>query len=289
MKRAYRRYTAAALAMVMVVTACTASRVQLPSQGAGTAPPGAGTPPAPTGNVTSPLATPSPTASVDCSTYYALYPATGSPAATEPVRTDPVLEDMIPSQIDCVDIWKMSMAGTWSGGGGDVCMFFCPGEPQYFGAALGLTTLDGTYAVAAGAANRPSFGVLIFGFRVPGSKTDDLIPAWIMAEYRYHADPVCGNCPTAPPITPPPTPTLKPLVTRSASIGGKQVTILEDQYREPYIDSRAIQYLYATRDVLFIVEASSGPFDFDTGKLIFDPADASHPPQAFIDTIAALP
>lgn len=278
MKRGSRRYGAAALVLALVVSACTASRVQPPSQGAGTAPQGVGTPPS----------TPGVAASVDCSPYYNLYAAKGSPAATEPVRADPVLEDMIPSQIDCVDIWKMSMEGTWSGGGGDMCMFFCPGEPQYFGAALGLTNLDGTFAVAAAATNRPSFGVLILGFQVTGAKTDDLIPAWVTAEYRYHADPVCGNCPT-PSIAPRPTPTLEPLVTESASIGGKQVTILEDQYRDSYMNANAIQYLYATGDVLLIVESSSGLVDLGKGQEILGPNDATHPPQAFVDTIAALP
>jgi hypothetical protein len=160
-----------------------------------------------------------------------------------------------------------------------VCLLFCPGEPQYFGLALHLTTLEGTTVAVAAAANQPTFPVFFFAFKVPNANTEDLAQAWATGTYRAVVDPMGGNAPTRDPSAAP-TPTEKPLQTEQATIGGKSVTILYDRFAA--LEGRAVQYLYARDDVLFIVEANQSGWNYSVD-------DPRNPPEAFVDSIAELP
>ena len=96
-----------------------------------------------------------------------------------------------------------------------------------------------------------------------------------------------GLAPTKDPSARP-TPTLTPLTTQQAAIGGKRVTILLDQYVSPF-DHSAVQYLYAHADVLFIVESHptlGEDLAATVSQLIQDPVN---PPARIVDSIAALP
>lgn len=214
------------------------------------------------------------------------YAETAMPTTSYPTGVDPALEALLPSEVDGVRLFRWSIAGTWSGGSGDICMFFCPGEPQYFALALNRTTLDDTTVAVAAAANQPSFPVMFYAFKVPGARTEDLAPAWVTGVYRAVADPVGGNIPTPNPSAAP-TPTREPLKTEQAVIGGKKVTILYDSF-ESLVSPKALQYLYARGDVLFMVMSrgidmqGQDPFQFAI-------QDARNPPEAFVDSIAALP
>lgn len=233
----------------------------------------------------SPVATPRP-ATATVSAPSATLAATPMPDSSARLSIDPALEAMLPGEVDGVVLTRMSMPGTHSGGSGDMCFFFCPGEPEYFALALHLTSLDGTEVAVAGA-DQAVFPVLIYAFKVPGVRTEDLAPAWVTATYRAVADPVGGNLPTRNPSASPAS-TLKPLQTEQAQVGGKQVTILFDSAASPF-DRKALQYLYARGDVLFMVWSPEFVFGPAATGITYEVTDAKAPPAAVVDSLAALP
>lgn len=244
-----------------------------------------------------------PSGTAPSSAVSATPPATATPAATTvpaPVATaaetptprssdhpsaDPALEAMLPGAVDGTVLGRMSVPGAGSGGSGDMCFVFCPGEPEYFALALHRTSLDGTYVAVAGA-DQADIPVVIYAFRVPGARTEDLAPAWVTAEYRAVADPMGGNLPTPDPSATP-APTLTPFQTGQAQIGGKQVTILYDSSASDF-DPKALQYLYARDDILFIVESPKFVLSGE-GGILYQVDDPTNPPAAVVDSLAALP
>jgi hypothetical protein len=214
------------------------------------------------------------------------YAETSMPNFSFPPGADPALEAMLPSEVDGVRLVRWSIPGAHSGGGGDVCFFFCPGEPEYFALALHRTTLDGTVVAVAAPANQPSFPVTIYAFKVPDAGTEELAPAWVTGMYRAAADPVAGNLPTRNPSAKP-TPTMEPLRTQQATIGGKNVTILRDSTMSSF-DKRTLQYLYAHGDVLFMVD-SPEVVVYSQADVQYVVNDPTSPPEAVVDSIAALP